>query len=107
MGKHCDLSSCYACMPGETVSPLQATFLKGKTGDAGNSALRAELEALDPDTLAIRCRRNGLSRAGDRDTQIQRLINLQVSDAPELRQLILSQVHGDAPHVCAGIIHAV
>lgn len=42
-----------------------------------NATLRAELELLDPDSLAIRCRRNGLSREGDRADQIQRLINLQ------------------------------
>lgn len=66
---------------------MQATFLRGKAGDANaeNLRLRAELEALDADSLAIRCRRNGLSRGGDRAAQIQRLINLQAYLAGDIK----------------------
>ena len=56
---------------------MQATFLKAKSLNAQNSALREELEQLEPEPLALRCRRNGLSREGGRETQIQRLLNLQ------------------------------
>ena len=56
---------------------MQATFLKGKSVNAQNPALREELELLEPDALALRCRRNGVSREGGSDPQIQRLINLQ------------------------------
>ena len=42
-----------------------------------NPALREELEGLDGEALALRCRRNGLSRAGDREAMTQRLISLQ------------------------------
>ena len=56
---------------------MQATFLKGRSVNAQNSALREELEQLEPDALALRCRRNGLSREGGREPQMQRLINLQ------------------------------
>lgn len=56
---------------------MQATFLKAKSLNAQNSALREELEKLEPEPLALRCRRNGLSKEGGRETQIQRLLNLQ------------------------------
>lgn len=56
---------------------VQATFLKAKAPTAQNSSLLEELQQLDSDALALRCRRNGLSREGGKETQMQRLINLQ------------------------------
>lgn len=55
---------------------LQATFLKGKSKAAQNLGLKEELEQLEPEALVLRCRRNGLSREGGREVQIQRLVNL-------------------------------
>ena len=56
---------------------MQATFLKGGTEVGPNRALREELEGLDGEALALRCRRNGLSWAGDREAMTQRLVSLQ------------------------------
>ena len=60
-----------------SYSYLQATFLKGKALAAQNPALREELEQLEAEALALRCRRNGLSRSGGKEEQVQRLMNLQ------------------------------
>ena len=56
---------------------LQATFLEEAEKKAENPTLQEELSALDDESLATKCRRNGLSRTGDRSAQIQRIINLQ------------------------------
>lgn len=56
---------------------LQATFLEEAEKKAENPTLQEELGALDDESLATKCRRNGLSRTGDRSAQIQRIINLQ------------------------------
>ena len=46
---------------------MQATFLTPvNQAVPDNPALQAELEALDPDDLELRCRRSGMSRAGGR-----------------------------------------
>ena len=41
-----------------------------------NPLLQAELEALDEDALATKCKRNGLNRGGDKVAQINRLLSL-------------------------------
>lgn len=50
-----------------SVSCVQATFLQPPDQQVvENAALRAELDALGPDELETKCRRSGVSRAGDR-----------------------------------------
>ena len=54
---------------------MQATFLRGASALSSrkteNPSLAAELEELDNDQLDTRCRRNGLSKKGGRDMQVQ------------------------------------
>jgi hypothetical protein len=54
----------------------QATFLRGSTASElpDNPELRAQLEALAPEELEMRCRRSGLSRRGTAADQVQRLL---------------------------------
>jgi hypothetical protein len=52
----------------------QATFLRGSTASdlPDNPELRAQLEALSPEELEMRCRRSGLSRRGTAADQVRR-----------------------------------
>ena len=52
--------------------PCQATFLRGSTASdlPDNPELRAQLEALSPEELEMRCRRSGLSRRGTAADQV-------------------------------------
>ena len=53
---------------------LQATFLRSasslSTAKVQNPALEAELIGLSEEDLALKCRRSGLSRKGDRAAQV-------------------------------------
>ncbi|KAL3151330.1 hypothetical protein ABBQ38_013163 [Trebouxia sp. C0009 RCD-2024] len=91
------------------LNGLQATFLRGTSAlsskKAGNPSLAAELEELDNDRLDTRCRRNGLSKKGGREMQIQRLLELQsylnggVSDwpAPIPEPVVKEEIHVPEP----------
>eukprot|EP00891_Asterochloris_glomerata_P009463 jgi/Astpho2/9463/Aster-x1581 len=62
------------------LNGLQATFLRSasslSTAKVQNPELEAELMALSEEDLALKCRRSGLSRKGDRVAQVQRLLEL-------------------------------
>ncbi|DBA82509.1 TPA: hypothetical protein ACH3X2_000737 [Trebouxia sp. C0005] len=91
------------------LNGLQATFLRGASAlsnrKAENPVLAAELEQLQDDQLDTRCRRNGLSKKGGRDMQVQRLLELQsylnggVSDWPPSVQTpaVKQEVHVPEP----------
>jgi len=70
---------------------MQATFLTGGAEVALNPALREELEGLDIEAVALRCRRNGLSHQGDREAMTQRLIALRayLGDGIQIESQIL------------------
>jgi hypothetical protein len=55
----------------------QATFLRGSTASElpDNPELRAQLEALAPEELEMRCRRSGLSRCGTAADQVHGLLH--------------------------------
>ncbi len=57
-----------------------------------NPALREELDGLDGEALALRCRRNGLSRAGDREGGSARGCTSAAESALSIANTMASQI---------------